>query len=184
MRRVVLAVLLMALIGVVNAQAPQQMNYQGIARNASGAPITYQNITVRLSVIDSAANGQTVYRETRRIMTNYVGLFNIVIGSPGANNVLGSVGGVNWATGKKYLKLEIDPNGSTNFSLAGITQLQSVAYALSATPSGNASGDLTGMYPAPTIANDAVTKNKIADGSVSLSKLGSDVTTSMANKLN
>ena len=87
MRRIALSVFLVILITVVKAQAPQQLNYQGVARNASGNPITYQNITVRISVIDSAAGGQTVYHETRRVMTNYVGLFNIVIGNQGATNV-------------------------------------------------------------------------------------------------
>ena len=84
MRILTLAACLLALITGVKAQAPQQLNYQGIARNASGAPITYQNITVRISLIDSALGGQAVFSETRRVMTNYVGLFNIVIGSRGA----------------------------------------------------------------------------------------------------
>ena len=92
--------------------------------------------------------------------------------------------GVNWSTGKKSLKLEIDPNGLNNFSLAGITELQSVPYALSASPAGIASGDLTGTYPAPTIADNAVTTNKIADGSINASKLAPGVATSISNKLN
>ena len=91
MKRIALADFLMALFTIVKAQVPQQLNYQGIARDASANPITFQNITVRLSIIDNATGGQTVYRETRRVKTNYVGLFNIVIGSPGATNVLGTM---------------------------------------------------------------------------------------------
>ena len=183
-KKILLSVFMISLLTVAKAQVPQQLNYQGIARNSSGIPITYQNITVRLSVIDNATGGQIVYRETRRVKTNYVGLFNIVIGSPGATDVLGSMSGVNWSTGKKSLKLEIDPNGLNNFSLAGITELQSVPYALSASPAGAASGDLTGMYPAPGIADNAVTTNKIADGSINASKLAPGVATSISNKLN
>src|SRR5690606_17327465 len=115
--------------------------------------------------------GRVSYREARRVMTNYVGLFNIVIGSGGANNVSGRMQDVPWATGNKHIKLEIDPNGSTNYSLAGITQLQSVPYALSASPAGSAGGDLTGNYPSPTIANNAITGNKIADGSITDTKV-------------
>jgi hypothetical protein len=184
MKRVLLSVLTLLFITVVQAQVPQQLNYQGIARNASGAPITYQNITVRISLIDSSTGGQVAYRETRKVMTNYVGLFNILIGSSGATNVMGTIQDVNWSTGKKYIKLEIDPNGLNNFSLAGITQLQSVPYALSATPSGNAGGDLTGMYPSPSIADNAITNSKIVDGTISLSKLSPSVVTTFTNKLN
>src|SRR5690606_40942129 len=64
-----------------------------------------------------------------------------------------------------------DLNGSTNYSLAGITQLQSVPYALSASPAGTAGGDLTGNYPSPSIANNAITGNKIADGSITDTKV-------------
>ena len=112
MKRVLLSVIMMTLITVANAQVPQQLNYQGVARNSSGSPITYQNITIRLSVIDSAAGGKVAYRETRRVMTNYVGLFNIVIGSDGAGNVLGKMGEVAWGTGRKYIKVEIEDRKS------------------------------------------------------------------------
>ena len=59
------------------AQIPQQLNYQGIARNATGEPISTHVITVRLSIIDSAANGLMTYQETKTVSTNYVGLFTM-----------------------------------------------------------------------------------------------------------
>ena len=183
LRKIILSIVLAGVIVAANAQAPQQLNYQGIARNANGGPITYQNITVRISIVDSADGGRVSYRETRRVMTNYVGLFNIVIGGPGASNVAGTIGGVNWPTGKKFIQLEIDPQGFSNFSVAGITQLQAVAYALNASPSGNAGGDLTGTYPSPTIANGVVGTNKIADGSVTIGKLAPAVIAVLDSKL-
>src|SRR4051812_32910997 len=113
-KRIAMTLILGAIVFAVSAQVPQQMNYQGIARNANGEPITFQSITVRLSFIDSASGGQVVYRETRSVRTNYVGLFNIVIGSAGATALNGSIQDINWASGRKFIKLEIDPHGLSN----------------------------------------------------------------------
>jgi hypothetical protein len=56
------------------------------------------------------------------------GLVSLEIGT--GTPVLGTFSNINWANGPYFIKSEIDPNGSTNYSVQGITELISVPYAL------------------------------------------------------
>jgi hypothetical protein len=124
-----LAVLLFA--GFSNlVQAQTGINYQGLARRASGAPVAEQNIKIKLSIRDVSVSGTVVYTETRSTATNKFGLFNVVIGSNGASSQTGTLSGLNWATGAKFLQVELDPDGGNNFVDMGATQLEAVPYAL------------------------------------------------------
>ena len=125
----ILALLVLWTLGST-AQAQTGINYQGLARRASGAPVAEQNIKLKLSIRDLTVSGTVVYTETRSTTTNKFGLFNVVIGSTGAASQTGTLAGVNWATGAKFLQVELDPDGGNNFVDMGTTQLQAVPYAL------------------------------------------------------
>jgi hypothetical protein len=111
------------------AQAPQGVNYQAVVRNNAGDVIKNQSVRFRLSITEGAA-GSTTYSETQQVTTNSLGLVNLTIGN--GTVVSGTFASVNWASGQKFLKIEVDATGGTNYVLMGSQQFVSVPYALHA----------------------------------------------------
>lgn len=115
---------------LIFAQIPQGISYQAIALNGSGNAVASSNVGLRLSVLNTSATGTVLYTETHVKMTNAQGLFNLIIGQ--GTPTTGTFAGINWATGSKFLKVEMDVAGGTNYALVGTTQLLSVPYAMAA----------------------------------------------------
>jgi hypothetical protein len=116
------------------AQSPQKFNYQGIARDAKGNPMSKQQLALKLSVLPTADATEPEYEETQLVTTNEFGLYTLQIGNGTA--VTGEMKTVKWETGNKYIKVAIDPTGGTNYVDAGTTQLLSVPYAIYADKAG------------------------------------------------
>ncbi|MEN9521973.1 MAG: hypothetical protein RL065_350, partial [Bacteroidota bacterium] len=134
MKKILFFLLALASSQFLFAQAPQGINYQAVAMTASN-PIASQNVSLRLSIIDSAASGSIIYTETHHTTTDAVGLFSVVIGNGTA--VVGTFSNINWGKHYKWLKSEIDVLDGSNYVLMGITQFMSVPYALYANSSKN-----------------------------------------------
>jgi hypothetical protein len=142
--KVLLTLLVLGSLNAAMAQAPQAIPYQGVARNASGNILSNQNIGLRLSIRDLTPAGAVVYSETHTTVTTNLGLFNLSIGS--GTPIVGTLAGVNWGGGAKFIKVEMDPAGGASYIDMGTTQLNSVPYALFAGQSGStASGTLNVM---------------------------------------
>ncbi|MGK4568894.1 hypothetical protein [Flavobacterium sp. 3HN19-14] len=132
------------------AQVPQGISYQAIALNGSGNPVATGNVGIRLSLMDNAATGTVIYTETHTKTTNAQGLFNLVIGQ--GTVVSGTFAAINWGTNSKFLKVEIDAAGGTNYVAVGTTQLLSVPYAMYAGNTASVAGTST--------INDDIINNK------------------------
>ncbi len=115
-------------ISTAIAQTPQGISYQAIAFNSGGTPVTNGNVAVKINILDNSITGTVVYSETHTKTTNAQGLFNLNIGE--GTPTTGTFSSINWGTNSKFLKVELDPNGGTNYSSVGTNQLMSVPYAL------------------------------------------------------
>jgi hypothetical protein len=116
------------------AQVPQKFNYQGIARDAKGNPLSQQRMTLKLTVLPTSDATEGEYEEIQTVTTNEFGLYTLQIGN--GSPLKGEMSAVKWETGNKYIKVAIDPKGGSDFVDAGTNQLLSVPYAIYADKAG------------------------------------------------
>jgi hypothetical protein len=119
----------------VFGQAPNLINYQGVARDNSGNELVNQSISLQLSILEDNSNGTVVYSETHFTTTNDFGLFNTHIGNGTLTS--GAFSNIDWGGHSHFLKVEMDASGGSNYTLLGTSQLVSVPYALYAAESGS-----------------------------------------------
>lgn len=108
------------------AQIPQAVNYQAVVRDGDGNPIGEQTVSVRLSIHAESATGPIVYSESHAVTTTTGGLINLAIGQ--GTIITGTMTNVNWLEYPKYLQVELDQDGGSNFIEMGTSQLVSVPY--------------------------------------------------------
>ncbi len=130
-KSLLLLAIALQVIARVNAQSPQLMNYQAVARNNSGAAVANATqVILTFTIHDQSPIGSVVYTETDTAISNAFGLVTTEIG----HNV--SLGAISWGSGAKYLA--VDANiGNTGFTSMGTAQLISVPYALYAANGGS-----------------------------------------------
>ena len=170
---------------IIQAQVPQAVNYQAVARTASGAVMPNQSVNLRLSIRDLTSTGAIEYQEIDTTTTNQFGLFSIAIGT--GSVVQGSFSSIDWGNGDKYLQVEMTPSSGSNYVAMGNSQLISVPYALYAKTASNswtnyASYDerVPSGYPPYTILTDSawsvrslnITEMQVGNA---ISKTGNDI---------
>lgn len=117
----VAALLLMA-VGAM-AQGTQKMVYQAVARDASGQVVVSSNVGVRITLLKDQAEGTTVWSKRAVLRTDAGGLISYV---------LTDLQDVDWGSGSYYLRIEIDPEGGSDYVVTTVQQVVSVPYALHA----------------------------------------------------
>ena len=135
MKNVYSTVVLLLLALFSFAQAPEQMSYQAVVRDASGTLVANQVVGMQISILQSSTSGTVVYTETQTPTSNANGLVTLALGTGVSSNVFSAI---DWSAGPYFIKTETDPNGGTNYGLTSTQQLMSVPYALYAKTSGSA----------------------------------------------
>ncbi|MGI9158364.1 MAG: hypothetical protein ACR2K1_01290, partial [Saprospiraceae bacterium] len=118
---------------------PQGFNYQGIIRDANGAPLANQTATLLFAIRTGAPNGPVAYSEKQVVSANEYGLVNLIVGQ-GGTPIQGSFSGINWGSSAKYLSVSLETAPNV-FDDLGVAQLMSVPYALYALSTANGGND-------------------------------------------
>ena len=93
--------------------------------------MTNQTVALRISILQGSADGLAVYSETQTPMTNANGLVILEIG------VQAGFDDIDWASGPYFIKTETDPDGGTDYTITGTSQILSVPYAIYAEKTGS-----------------------------------------------
>lgn len=128
-----LIIILFSTQAFVKAQIPQAINFQAIARDATGNVMDNTPIQIQLSILDNSSTGTVLYKELRAVTTNSYGSFSFQIGVDPYAVLTGNLQDINWLEGKKFLKIDYDPSNQFQFNLSlGTIEFVSVPYAFAA----------------------------------------------------
>ncbi|KXK23722.1 MAG: collagen triple helix repeat-containing protein [Bacteroidetes bacterium OLB12] len=141
---------------LTNAGVPTWTTPSFSPSGAAGGDLTgtYPNPTVANNAITSA-----------KILDGAIANADLADGSVNTNKILdGTIGNADISTtaGIAVTKLAAGSAGQVLLTNAGVPTWTTPAFS----PSGAAGGDLTGTYPNPTVANNAIKSAKIADGTI------------------
>ena len=110
------------------AQAPQMISYQAVIRNSNNNLVVNSTIGMKISILQGSNSGPAVYEEIQTPVSNDNGLVSIEIGN--GTVLSGDFSAIDWSDGPYFIQTEVDPSGSTNYTITACSELLSVPYAL------------------------------------------------------
>lgn len=165
MKKLFTLIIALTVYSIVLAQSPEKISYQAVIRNSTNQLVVNKVVKIKISILQGSSTGSSVYVETHNPTTNANGLASIEIGNGTVES--GSLSSINWASGPFFIKTEADPNGGTNYTISGTSQILSVPYALFAKAAENITGTLNETDPVfnawDKSTGISITENQISD---------------------
>lgn len=128
MKRIIIIYAAIIMTASVFAQIPQSFRYQSVARDNSGNVLANQNVSFKISILNDNISGPAAYIETHTVSTNNFGLVELEIGK--GTPITGTFSAIEWGVNSYFVKVEMDPEGGSDFQVLSTSQLLSVPYAL------------------------------------------------------
>jgi len=159
-----LTLLLLGIVAMIHAQAPQGITFQAVAKDLTGNVAKSRTVYIQDQVLQTTATGTAVWQETFVTTTNADGVFTIVVGNgtkTGGTAV--SFSNILWSSGPYFYNLKVAvapsiPNpswvASNNYQDMGTTQFWSVPYAFYAGKSGSSTFMAGGTDPSTVIGDN------------------------------
>jgi len=135
MKKFIALVFLLLTNFLLQAQAPEGVNYQAVIRDNLGSPIENTIVGVKITIYQNTTSGNLVFEESFTPNTNAFGLVNFIIGQ--GNLISGDFSLIDWSSGPYFLEISADIDGGVNYEDIGSQELMSVPYALYAKTAGN-----------------------------------------------
>jgi len=124
-------------------QVPQGFNYQAVAHDVDGDPISNQNVSVRMGILQGSPGGNLNWEEEHVVSTDRFGLFTVIVGQGTSTNggSFAAFSAIDWANGGHFIRVEVD--AGNGYELMGTMQFMTVPYAMYAATSGSGGSNLT-----------------------------------------
>ena len=127
-------ILLLALTSVLQMNGqwiPKGMNYQAVARNSQGKLLSHEKIRLKIYLF-AQQNTERInrYSEFHEVVTNELGIFNLVIGE--GTRDLGEFGLIPWNRENIWMEVALTDKSQSSFRTISNSKLLAVPYAIHA----------------------------------------------------
>jgi hypothetical protein len=144
MKKIITATIFILLfLTVSNVFSQQAFRYQAVARDSTGAVIANQVIGVQISIILDDTDNPPIYVEMHQVQSNDYGVINLNVGD--GVPTIGDFSTINWQQ-TAFVKVEMDVEGGTDYSVMSLSEILSVPRALYAERAGMLNGSPFGLY--------------------------------------